>query len=330
MEDIYREEQDAMIGLAENASDYWIYTAKSHEIIRDQPSDDQDMRRLRRKLRTIYVTLYKAIFFASAQLANLLCNDSTLLGRAKNTIKNTLRMYDWKEQLEHLDKRYRACESCCNEMQRRIIFGLAPKIDTTSAMGPEPRNALHWAVVDKLHARVNALVESKECPINALSPKSWTAAHFAAKHGNTKIMKTLRSAPGIDFKIKNDDGCTPLHVAALNNSVGAVKIILDWDPKLLRVRNKKKWTAFLLAAEKGHVKVLEVMKDRGQKCNETTAKNGWSGLHLAAEKGRVGAVEFLLANGVDKNMRTTNGALKGFTAKQIAERKGQLEVVKLL
>jgi ankyrin repeat protein len=72
------------------------------------------------------------------------------------------------------------------------------------------------------------------------------------------------------------------------------------------------------------------MKDRGQNCNETTAKNGWSGLHLAAEKGRVGAVEFLLANGVDKNMRTTNGALKGFTAKQIAERKGQLEVVKLL
>jgi hypothetical protein len=326
MEDVYSEEKDAMIELAENASDYWVYTAKSHQLVRDQPNDDQDMQRLRRKLRTIYVSLYKAIFFASAQLANILCNDFALA----LWLKNAIRLYNWKQQLERLEKRYRACERCCDEMQRRMILGLAFKPDPKSAMGPGPRNALHWAVVDKLHARVNALVASKECPINALTPKSWTAAHLAAEHGNTRIMKTLRSAPGIDFNIKNDDGRTPLHVAALNNSVGVVKIILDWDRKLLHARDKKRWTAFLLASMKGHVKVLEVMKNKGQNFNEATVVEGWSGLHLAAENGRVGAVKFLLANGVNKSMRTTGGALKGLTAKQIAERKRKLKVVELL
>jgi hypothetical protein len=326
MEDVYLEEKDAMIELAENASDYWIYTAKSHDLIKDQPDDDKDMQRLRRKLRTIYVGLYKAIFFASAQLANLLCNDSALVV----WFKNAIRLYNWKEQLERLEKRYRACERCCDEMQRRIFLGLASKPDPKAAMGPGPRNALHWAVVDKLHARVEALVASKECPINALTRQSWTAAHLAAKHGNTKIMKTLRSAPGIDFGIKNDDGCTPLHVAASNNSVGAVKIILDYDRKLLLARDKKKWTAFMLAAKKGHVKVLEVLKTKGQNVNEKTLKNGWSGLHIAAENGHAEVVKFLLANGVNKNMRTTGGVLKGSTAKQIAERKGKLKVVELL
>jgi hypothetical protein len=79
---------------------------------------------------------------------------------------------------------------------------------------------------------VNALVTSIECPINALTRKKWTAAHLVAEHRNTRIMKTLRSAPGIDFNIKNDDGHIPLHVSALKNSVGFVKIILDWNFKL--------------------------------------------------------------------------------------------------
>jgi hypothetical protein len=329
MEDVYSEEKDAMTEVAENASDYYILTAKSHELIRIRSEDDEDMKRLRRKLRTIYVGLYKAIFFASAQLANLLCNDFALTV----WFKNAMRVYNWKEQLERLNKRYNACERCCDEMQRRVTLGplgVASKSDTNPAIGPGPRNALHWATVDKLHARVNALVESKECPINALTPKRWTAAHLAAKHGDTKILKTLRSAPGIDFSIKNDDGYTPLHVAALHNSVGAVKIILEWDRKLLHVRDKKKWTAFLLAAKKGHVKVLEVMKNRGQNVDEATTKNGWSGLHLAAENGHIGAVKLLLANGANKNMRTTAGAMEGLTAKQIAERKGKLKVVELL
>jgi hypothetical protein len=53
-------------------------------------------------------------------------------------------------------------------------------------------------------------------------------------------------------------------------------------------------------------------------------------LHLAAGNGCVGAVKFLLANEVNDSMRATSGAVEGLTAKQIAERKGKLKIVKIL
>ncbi|EUC33901.1 hypothetical protein COCVIDRAFT_48261, partial [Bipolaris victoriae FI3] len=102
----------------------------------------------------------------------------------------------------------------------------------------------------------------------------------------------------IDIHIRNVDGRTALHIAALNNCVGAVKLLLEWDHKLLNARDNKNRTAYLLAAAKGHVKVLEVLKNKGQDMNQSTLKNGWTALHLAAELGRVDAVKFLLESGV--------------------------------
>lgn len=333
MEEIYKSEKDAMLELAEGVSDYYVLTAKSHERIRIRPEDDEDMQRLKQKLRVVYIGLFKTITFASAQLANFLCDDSG----AKKWFKNAMKLYNWSEQLEELNKRYETIEKCLNEMAWRLTLGLAPKVEGPApkaemkvSTGPGPRNALHWAVADKLYSRIDELVSSNECPINALTPKSWTALHLAAEHGDTKILRTLRSVPGIDVYIKNVDGRTPLHIAALNNRVGAVKLLLGWDHKLLSVRDSKNRTAFLLAAAKGHVKVLEVLISKGQDVNESSLKNGWTALHLAAESGRAETVKWLLAHGARKDARTTSGVSKGCTAKQIAEYKGKTEVAEIL
>lgn len=327
MEEIYASEKGAMTDLAEGVSDYYVLTAKSHERTRIRPEDDEDMQRLKQKLRVVYIGLFKTVMLATAQLANFLCDDSG----AKKWFKNAMKLYNWGEQLDELNKRYEVCERCCSEMAWRLTLGPAPKAEPkVTSVGPGPRNALHWAVADKLYARIDELVSSHECSINALTPKSWTAAHLAAEHGDTKILRTLRSVPGIDIHVKNVDGRTPLHIAALNNRVGAVKLLLGWDRKLLSVRDSKNRTAFLLAAAQGHVAVLQALKDKGQDMNESTLKNGWTGLHLAAELNRVEAVKFLLANGARKNTRTTGGAAKGRTAKQIAEFKGHTQVAEIL
>jgi hypothetical protein len=326
MEEIYTSEKDAMVELAEAASYYYVLTTKSHERTIIRPEDDQDMKTLKQKMRVMYIGLFKKIMFASAQLANFWCDDSA----PKKWFKNAMKWYNWSEELEELNKRYEACEKCCAEMAWRLTLGPAPKAETKVSLGPGPRNALHWAVADKLYTRIDELVSSKECPINALTPKRWTAAHLAAEHGDTKILRTLRSVPGIDIHIKNADGRTPLHIAALNNRVGAVKLLIGWDHKLLVARDLKNRTAYLLAAAKGHVKVLEALRNKGQDMNESTIKNGWTALHFAAEMGHVDAVRFLLANGVRKDARTTAGASKGSTAKQIAEYKGRLAVVEIL
>jgi ankyrin repeat protein len=189
---------------------------------------------------------------------------------------------------------------------------------------------LHWAVAFGVPEQVIHLVQKDEYPINALTPRRYTAVHLAAEQGNTKIMKTLLTVGGLDLRIKNVDGRTPLHIAALHNKVGAVKLLLQRDRWLLGQRDNRGRTAFLLAAQSGHVKVLQALKENGQDMNEATTKNGWTALHLAAENGQLEAVKYLLANGAKKGTKVKAGKREGLTAKQVAEQKKRLEVVALL
>ena len=73
-----------------------------------------------------------------------------------------------------------------------------------------------------------------------------------------------------------------------------------------------------------------VFINKGQNVNESTLKNGWTALHLAAEMGHAETAKWLLAHGARKDARTTGGASKGCSAKQIAEYKGKTEVAEIL
>ena len=333
MNQIYRSEKEAMFELARNVAHYTVLNATSHDRIKTLPSDDAKMRDLKKNLHMVYIGLYKSLLLATAQLTISLYGEWQFL-------KNLTKHYDWEGQVQDLEKHHRMCKEYRDEMlaRQKAIDSIPqgpntpnkPNNGKKKEMGPAPRNPLHWAVALTVPEQVIHFVQKEEYPINALTPRRWTAAHLAARQGNTKIMKTLLTAPGIDLKIKNEEGRTPLHVAALHNRVGTVKLLLQRNPKLLNIRDKIGWTAFLLAAHKGHVKVLEALKESGQNFNEATATKGWTGLHLAAEEGRVEAVKFLLANGAKKDKKTTGGAWEGSTARQVAERKGKLKVLEVL
>lgn len=319
-----------MFELARNVAHYTVLNATSQDRIKISPDDDEKMKDLKRNLHMVYIGLYKSLLLASAQLTISLYGEWQFL-------KNLTKHYDWDGQVQDLENHHRMCKEYRDEMlARQKAAGSNPPIvnkpnnGKKKAMGPAPRNPLHWAVALSVPEQVTHFVQKEEYPINALTPRSWTAAHLAARQGNTKIMKTLLTAPGIDLKVKNDEGRTPLHVAALFNRVGVVKLLLERTPKLLEIRDKRGWTAFLAAADRGHVKVIEALKANGQNLNEATVTNGWTGLHLAAENGRVDAIKFLVANGAKKDEKTTGGAWVGSTAKQVAERKKKLNVVEFL
>lgn len=330
VQQIYRSEREAMFDLARNVAHYTVLNAKSHDRIKILPSDDADMKDLKTNLHMVYIGLYKSLLLASTQLAIALYGDWQFL-------KNITKHYDWEGQVQDLERQHHMCKEYRDEMlSRQNGVGQKPQGAIVAnqsqkyAMGPAPRNPLHWAVALTVPEQVTHFVQKEEYPINALTPKRWTAIHLAARHGNTKIIKTLLTVDGIDLKIKNDEGSTPLHIAAMHNRVGAVKLLLQRTPKLLQMRDNRGWTAFLVAAQKGHVKVLEALKESGQDLNDATTVNGWTGLHLAADKGKVDAVKFLLANGTNKDTKTTNGGWKGANAKQVAERRGRLDIVQLL
>ncbi|KAF2999267.1 hypothetical protein E8E13_003411 [Curvularia kusanoi] len=291
-------------------------------------SDDADMRELKESLQSVFVSLYKAIIFATAQLMISLNGNFQYF-------KNVAKHYDWAGQLETLNKRqHRVSEYMHSKEWQEALepsqqSKQQPKRDLRNAMGPGPRNPLHWAAALGVPENVAFYVQNKEYPINALTKQSWTAAHLAAREGRVGVMKILLTAPGIDLSIKNREGRTPLHIAAIHNRKWIAKLLLKRSPKLLLPRDKWDRTAFIIAAEKGHVDILKVLQKSGQDMNETTVKKGWTALHLAAENGHVEAVQWLLENGTAKSTQIRDGPEKGMTAKQVAELKGRAQIVEL-
>ncbi|OAL50967.1 ankyrin [Pyrenochaeta sp. DS3sAY3a] len=332
MNQIYRSEKEAMFKLAESVAHYTVLNAKSHDRIKIAASDDEDMKDLKRNLHMVYIGLYKSLLLASTQLT------IALYGGGSQFIGNLMKRYEWGKQLQDLEKEHAMCKEYRDEMlarqkskdQRPAQTPISSTQRHKNMMGPAPRNPLHWAVALTVPEQVTHLVQKNEYPINALTPRSWTAAHLAARQGNTKIMKTLLTAPGINLKLVTEQGHTALHIAALHNRVGAVKILLQRDERLLPIRDKLGRTAFLLAARRGHLEVLKAMKEVRQDLNEVTAKNGWSGLHLAAEQGHVHVVKYLVANGAKKDMKVRDGRRKGLNARQIAEKEGKMNVLAVL
>ena len=332
MNEIYMAERAAMFEVAETVAHYVVLNKKAHDWTKAHASDDADMVELKESLKMVYVGLYKAIIFASAQLMISLNGDF-------QWIKNVAKHYDWAGQLENLNKQQHRIEQFMHskEWQDAIkpppVDGDKPKQTRTGpkkAMGPGPRNPLHWAAALGVPEQVAFYVQNKEYPVNALSPQSWTAAHLAAREGHTKILKTLMTAPGIDLTIKNREERTPLHIAAIHNRKWAAKALLERHAKLIGLRDKYDRTAFIIAAEKGHVEILKILKGFGQDMNETTVKQGWTALHLAAEYGKVDAVKWLVENGTKKWTKIQDGPQKGLNAKQIAELKGRSNVVEVL
>lgn len=294
-----------MFELARKIAHYTVLHAKSSARVKKMSTDDSHMRDLKNNLHMLYIGMYKILILATAQITISLYGDFQF-------IKNLMKHYDWEGQLKELDDHHQLCKDYRDEMiarQNDLNLNLAqpkPK-EKKKSTGPGPRNPLHWAVALGVPEQVIHLVQQNEYPINALTPRKWTATHLAAHHGNAKILKTLLTADGIDLRIKNIDGHTPLHIAALQNKVGAVKILLHRDSGLLGFRDNRGHTAFHRAAQEGHVKVLAVLKENGQNFNETVTDTGWTGIFLATRGVHEKAVEFLLANGAKKDGKGTNG-----------------------
>lgn len=328
MNEIYMTERAAMFEVADTIADFVVANRKAQDWTTVQANDDFDMRDLKESLQSVFISLYKAIIFASAQLMLSLDGDFQWL-------KNVAKHYDWAGQLETLNKRQNRVTLFMHSKEWQEAIkppkNRAPiQRDAKRLMGPGPRNPLHWAAALGVPDRVTFLVQKNEYPINALTNQSWTAAHLAAREGHSKILKTLMTVAGIDLFVKNREERTPLHIAAIFNRERAAKVLLERSPGLLGPRDKWQRTAFTLAAEKGHIEILKVLKQFGQDMNETTLSKGWTALHLAAENGHVETVQWLLENGTKKWTKVRDGPQKGLTAKQVAELKGRAQVVEIL
>lgn len=322
-------EKAAMFKVAQTIADYAVMYKKAQEWTTVHAGDDQDMQELKESLHSAFVSLYKGMIFATAEL-------SLHLNRSHPVLSNMVGAHDWAGQLDALREEAQRVSEFLHvkewqEVHKRSPEGQQiPRRDSRINMGPGPRNPLHWAAALGVPDNVAHYVRNREYPVNALTEESSTAAHLAAQNGRPNVIKALATASDIDFCIKDLEGRTPLHLAAIHNRPVVAGILLDRSPELLFSRDKWGRTAFFLAAENGSIDVLDTLRNRGQDLNDTTVENGWTALHLAVEKDRPDAVEWLVKNGAEKEAKIRDGPEKGMTAKQLAELKGRPRCVALL
>lgn len=312
-----------MFKLAKDVARYTVFHATASERVMVLPDDDDKMKDMKKSLREDYVEFYKALLFATAQITISIYGDWQF-------VKNVMKHYDWEGQIKDLSEQHRCCIDAADEIIRREKDPKVSQLDQKALMGPAPRNPLHVAAAFGLQDRVAQIVQTKEYPINALTPRKWTAAHLAAREGNVEILKTLLTADGIDLRIKNVEGQIPLHIAALHNQAENVRFLIRRDWKSRSLCDDTGRTACTIAASKGYVGVLAVLWEAGQDFNETKSTNGWTSLHLAAERGHLETVQYLLKHGASKNATLSSGRRKGYTAKQIAELQKKPDVAEIL
>lgn len=147
----------------------------------------------------------------------------------------------------------------------------------------------------------------------SLQKDGMTPLHRAAIEGNTERLELLLLAtPGIQPNKKDNDGWTPLCLAACNGHAGCVKALLRVPGILVNEKNNKGHTSLMLAVHFGHVECVEALLTvPGILANEKDY-NGWTPLRFAARNGQKACLTLLIhSKGV--NMTLLNAAREGQT-----------------
>ena len=195
----------------------------------------------------------------------------------------------------------------------------ASALSLESTLGPQ--RGMQKAIKENMEIEVKKLLDEHSSEPATFGEKS-LILHLAAEKGYKQVFDLLlKKCKNINEQDRN--GRTALHVAAMNGSYEAAKLLLDQKEIDASRPDRDGKTALHLAAVHGGSMVLKRLLD--SKLNpEARDMDGRTPLHLAAMNGKVDSATVLLAT--DK---TTTSAedLNGQTPLHLAARSRSIEVV---
>ena len=130
----------------------------------------------------------------------------------------------------------------------------------------------------------------------------------AVSHSNAVDSINLLENKEADVNCRNVNGCTPLHIAIMNQNTNLVKVLLKYgaDPNAKEYNDIGEKTPLHYAVEKNNYELAIMLLDNG--ANPTLGdKRGLTVLHYAARFGFIEIVKLLLKYGADINLRDSNG-----------------------
>ena len=180
---------------------------------------------------------------------------------------------------------------------------------------------------------VNALISNKDY-LNVQDQQGSTPLHVAALNGHGEVVKILLDV-GANYETPNKNGWTPLSSAAEKGHGEVVKILLEKGANY-ETQQKQGATPLNSAANTGHGEVVKILLEKGANY-ETPSKNGWTPLNSAAEKGHGEVIRVIVAHvlnkseGVEEKTQAVKKFLREFVSYSIFSFKlGKAEFSKIL
>lgn len=134
------------------------------------------------------------------------------------------------------------------------------------------------------------------------SNEGWNATLYAAKNGNTKVLKLLKNEK-VSFEHKSESSRNALHIACDNGHIEASKYISDICSSLLNARDDTGRYAFHFASRSG---CIEILKDLELKTDVTQATySGMNILHMACLHDHVEICRHILDQYPELNIQST-------------------------
>jgi ankyrin repeat protein len=150
------------------------------------------------------------------------------------------------------------------------------------------------------------VLESNKGSINALDEEGYSPLYTACmRHAKPSLVQCiLRLGAAVD--LKGQDRETPLYIAAFNNELDLVKILIAAGANVNEENGKENETALHAAAKYGYVDVLQLLLQHGANINARTSRME-TPLFAAAKNGKHLSVYFLMMNNANANLGNEDG-----------------------
>jgi ankyrin repeat protein len=220
-------------------------------------------------------------------------------------------------------------------MKRTITTAFPPRNNNTDTPDDDTDNApAPKRVAPTTRAReatphpIAPAEPSKATPIQDVGPSSQpilvsrgqaTTTQQAPEPTQEKTMQ------GIDVNLPDQDGRTPLMLAAQNGELSTVQDLLSYGANVNAADNNG-WTPLMCAAENGHLMAIQALLSAPGIDIDAKSPDGDAALILAAQNGNDEAVKALINKGANVNAANNNG----WTPLMSAAQHGHLTTIQIL